>query len=178
MKCQECSFLGQLLSLPGQYEYQTMLNCVTYDSVEKVFRIRYPFTEDPSILTNNLGQVIKIGEREERQLEKENLTDVFNCEFDKMITCGSIVELNPDVIKSWSGPVHYVSLQHVVKPDSTTTPMRIVTNSSLSDRNGNSLNSILMKGPNSLSDVNVRSFLSGGAMRLPCLQTSPKPISQ
>ena len=44
------------------------------------------------------------------------------------------------------------SLQHVLKPESTTTPLRIVTNSSLPDRNGNSVNSILMKGPNSLSD--------------------------
>ena len=43
---------------------------VTYDNVEEVFKVKYPFTEDPSILTNNIKQVIKIGEREERKLEK------------------------------------------------------------------------------------------------------------
>jgi hypothetical protein len=60
--------------------------------------------------------------------------------------------LKEDAKRSWTGPVHYVSLQHVLKPELTTTPLRIVTNSSLSDRNGNSLNAILIKGPNALSD--------------------------
>ena len=53
---------------------------------------------------------------------------------------------------AWTGPVNYISLQHIVKPESPTTSVRIVSNSSLSDRNGNSLNSIMMKGPNALSD--------------------------
>ena len=68
-----------------------------------------------------------------------------------MIDCGALVELSEDAKKSWSGPVHYVSLQHVLKPESTTTPLRIVTNSSLSDRNGNSVNTILIKGQNALT---------------------------
>ena len=55
-------------------------------------------------------------------------------------------------MKSWTGPAHWVSLQPVLKPESETTPTRLVTNTSLPDRNGNSVNSILMKGPNSLSD--------------------------
>ena len=69
-----------------------------------------------------------------------------------MIEYGALVELSDDIKSSWSGPVHYVSLQHVLKPESTTTPLRIVTNSSLSDRNGNSVNTILIKGPNALTD--------------------------
>ena len=69
-----------------------------------------------------------------------------------MIVQRALTELPEDDTKSWTGPAHYVSLQHVLKPESPTTPLRIVTNSSLSDRNGNSLNSILMKGPNPLSD--------------------------
>ena len=48
--------------------------------------------------------------------------------------------------------MHYISLQAVENEDSDTTPMRVVSNSSLSDRKGLSLNSILMKGPNTLSD--------------------------
>ena len=48
--------------------------------------------------------------------------------------------------------MHYVSLQPV-ETDSPTTPYRICTNSSLTSKNGLSLNSILMKGPNTLSDL-------------------------
>merc|ERR1719494_1692594 len=104
-------------------EYKLMEDCVTYDDVERVFRISYPFTEDPSILTNNFRQVVKIGEREERKLAKEGLIEAFNQEFDKMIEFGALIELEEDTKRSWTGPVHYVSLQHVLKPESTTTPL-------------------------------------------------------
>ena len=80
------------------------------------------------------------------------MLDEFNSEFDKMIDGGQVVELSEDDMKAWDGPEHWVSLQHVSKPESDTTPIRIVTNSSLPDRNGNSVNSIMMKGPNALSD--------------------------
>ena len=102
------------MSLREQYEYQLMEDCVTYDEVEEVFRVKYPFTEDPSILTNNFKQVVKIGEREERKLAKEGLTEAFNQEFKKMIEYGALVELSDDIKRSWSGPVHYVSLQNVL----------------------------------------------------------------
>ena len=52
----------------------------------------------------------------------------------------------------WKGPVHHVSLQIVENESSSTTPFRIVSNSSLSEKNGVSLNSVLIKGPNTLSD--------------------------
>ena len=69
-----------------------------------------------------------------------------------MLELGALVELSDEERSAWNGPAHYVSLQHVYKPSSTTTPLRIVTNSSLSDRNGISVNSILMKGPNVLTN--------------------------
>ena len=129
-----------------------MENNVEYEEASQVFKVKYAFTEDPSILANNICQVIKIAEREEKKLQKEGLTEAFNKEFNKMIDLGALEELNKEEMLSWKGPVHYVSMQHVYKPKSPTTPLRIVTNSSLSDRNGISLNSILMKGPNILTN--------------------------
>ena len=152
LNCNECSFQGHQMSLREQYEYEIMKKNVTYDDVDKVYRVEYPFLEDPSVLTNNFNIVSKIAMREEKKLVKEGLLNEFNAEFDKMIRHGALVELSEDCMNAWRGPVHYTSLQHVVKPESSTTPLRIVSNSSLSDRNGNSLNSIMMKGPNSLSD--------------------------
>ena len=70
-----------------------------------------------------------------------------------MIGYGALVEIFQEEIDSWEGAEHYVSLQHVLKEDSPTTPLRIVSNSSLSDKRGISLNSILMKGPNTLSNL-------------------------
>ena len=140
------------MSLREQYEYEIMKKNVTYDEIDKVYRVEYPFLEDPSVLTNNFTLVSKIAMREEKKLVKEGLLDAFNAEFDKMVQHGALVELSEECMNAWRGPVHYTSLQHVVKPESSTTPLRIVSNSSLSDRNGNSLNSIMMKWPKSLSE--------------------------
>ena len=88
----------------------------------------------------------------EKKVLREGSLDEINTEFDKMLALGALVELSESEMKSWTGPAHWVSLQPVLKPESETTPTRLVTNTSLPDRNGNSVNSILMKGPNSLSD--------------------------
>ena len=150
--CKECSFKVHALSLKDQYESQVIESKISYDQTLNQFVVSYPFTQDPSILPNNKGQVIKIAEREEKRLSKLNLLDAFNKEFDKMIAHGALVELHDTELEQWDGPTHYVSLQHVINEDSPTTPLRIVTNSSLSDRKGISLNGILMKGHDTLSD--------------------------
>ena len=79
--------------------------------------------EDPMVLSKNIGQVIKIAEWEERKLERDGLIECINHEFDKMINQGALVELSNEF---WKGAVHYVSLQHVIKSESSTTPHRIV----------------------------------------------------
>jgi hypothetical protein len=140
------------LSLKEQYESQVIETKINYDQTINQFVVSYPFTHDPSILPNNKGQVIKIAERLKKRLSKLNLLDAFNKEFDKMIAYGALVELQDTELEQWDGPTHYVSLQHVLNEESPTTPLRIVTNSSLSDRKGISLNGILMKGHGTLSD--------------------------
>ena len=150
-KCKECTFIGQQCSQEEQYQYQVIESKIHYVEGENCFQVEYPFLDDPKILSENRGQVIKIAQREERKLEKEGLLQHFNEEFDKMLAYGAVVELSEEDMHIWTGAVHYVSLQHVLKEDSPSTPLRIVTNSSLSDKRGISLNSILMKGPNTLS---------------------------
>ena len=152
MNCKECGFRGQQLSQQHQYEYHVIESKVHYNETLKCFYVEYPFTEDPSVLSNNYKQVVKIGVQLEKKLNKLGYMGMFNNEFDKLINLGAVVELPKADMKIWGGPVHYVSLQFVLNEDSSTTPFRIVTNSSLSDKRGVSLHSILMKGPNTLSD--------------------------
>ena len=52
---------------------------------------------------------------------------------------------------TYEGPHQYITHHAVFKP-SVTTPLRVVTNSSFNNH-GNSLNSCLPKGPNSLNDM-------------------------
>ena len=140
-----------MLSQQEQYEYQVMESKVRYDPPTRSSVVNYPFTDDLSILPDSKGQVIKIHQRLEKKLHKTNSLDASNQEFNKMLDNGSLVELSPQEIDMWDGAGHYISLQDVQNEDSDTSPLHIVPNSSLYDHNGLSLNSILMKVPNTLS---------------------------
>ena len=111
-----------MLSLKEQYETQIIESKIHYDPTSEQFKVSYPFTQDPSILPNNKAQVIKIAEREERRLVKAGLLDTFNGEFEKLLQYGALVELSETELSMWSGPRHYVSLQHVINEESSTTP--------------------------------------------------------
>ena len=80
---------------------------------------------------------------------------------------GAVEEISDYELKTWSGAIHYISLQHVINEASATTDFRIVSNSSLkTPGNPHTLNSILAKGPNMLSDtykilIRFRTYLRG-----------------
>ena len=63
-----------------------------------------------------------------------------------------IVEISKEEEERWEGPVNYVSHHAVFKPESSSTPVRLVVNSSLKC-NDISLNDILMKGPNTIRSL-------------------------
>ena len=152
--CKECSFRGRQMSQREASEYKLIEEGIVFDEKAGRFRVTYPFIDDPWKLSNNFGQVLRIAESEEKKLAKENLIEEANKLFDKMVDVGAITELTQAELDMWQGPVHYVSIQHVVDPSSATTPLRLVTNSSLADpRTGISLNSILAKGPKILNDM-------------------------
>ena len=150
--CKDCSFCGHMLSQQEQYEYQAIESKVRYNPLTQSFVVNYPFAGDPSILPDNKGQVSKIHQRLEKKLQKTHFLDEFNQEFNKVLDNGSLVKLSPQKIVMWDGVAYYISLQDVQNEDSDTTHLLIVSNSSLSYCKGLSLNSILMKGPNTLPD--------------------------
>jgi hypothetical protein len=121
---------------------------------EGSFQIKYPFLEDPKrALSDNRSQAIGYHVSLEKKLDRNGFTEQFHTEFDKFITSNSIREIPSDELAEWTGPAHYLPLQLVVNEDSQSTPFRIVTNSSCKDPvTGKSLNGILSKGPNMLSD--------------------------
>ena len=149
--CKECSWRGQQLSRKEAFEYELMEKCVEFK--EGKFHVSYPFLVDPKELSDNLNQVKRIAEAEERKLEREGRVDQFNNLFQKLQDLGALEEITESEMKAWTGPTHYVSLQHVIDESSATTDFRIVTNSSLkSPGNPHTLNNIMAKGPNMLMD--------------------------
>ena len=152
--CQKCSWRGMMQSEKEAEEYRMIEEGVHYSQETGRFTVTYPFIDDPYKLGNNLGQVIKIAEKLERKLEKQGYREEVNEAFDKMVEAGALRELTQMEMDRWKGPVHYVSIQHVLNLASTTTKHRLVTNTSLKDpSSGLSVNDILAKGPNCLSDA-------------------------
>ena len=74
---------------------------------------------------------MKIAEAEERKLDREGRMNEFNELFQKLQDLGALEEISDKELMEWSGPVHYVSLQHVINEESSTTNFRIVSISSL-----------------------------------------------
>ena len=63
-------------------------------------------------------------------------------------------ELTDKEMDDWGGVVNYISHHGVRKSTSNSTPLRVVSNSSLNNNNsGHSFNSILAKGPNSIQPL-------------------------
>ena len=163
--CKDCSWRGQKLSRQEAFDLEYMEDCVEFK--EGKFHVRFPFLVDPKELSDNYNQVVRIAESEERKLNKEGRMGEFNDLFQKLEDLGAIEEISDSEMIAWTGAVHYVSLQHVVNEESATTSFRIVSNSSLkTPGNPHTLNNILAKGPNMLSDpykilVRFRTYLKG-----------------
>ena len=84
----------------------------------------------------------------------EDLTEEFNEKFDEFLNLGTLREISQYEMDTWKGPAHYVSIQHVYKPNNKSTRMRLVINSSLKcPRSGLSLNEVMCKVLNVLSDL-------------------------
>ena len=75
-------------------------------------------------------------------------------EFRKFLERGAISKITQLEMENYDGPTSYVTHHPVLKPDSVTTPVRIVTNSSFINENAKlSPNSCMMEGPNALSSL-------------------------
>ena len=154
-KCKQCGERGDcseshlLLTLKEEAELKLISDNI--EIVNGETHVRYPFIKDPSCLPDNRYQVVKVASRLWSGLKKDGLLNVYHEEVQKYIDRGTFVKLTKEEMDTYEGPHQYIT-HHAVMKDSVTTPLRVVTNSSFNNH-GNSLNSCLPKGPNSLNDM-------------------------
>ena len=99
-------------------------------------------------------QATKIQDTIEKHMLKTWTHAGFVEEMDKMITEGKVRQIEEDELNSWHGPVHYVTVFAVLKPDSVSTKTQIVSNSALKNAISKlSLNDCMWPGPNTLCDL-------------------------
>ena len=153
--CKDCSFRAEMISRDKEAVVRRVEDLMTYDAVQKKISVSYPWTEDIKKLTDNIGQAISFQKScEKRLLKNPALLEAYNSELRKFIDRGAIVPLTQEEIDAYDGPVSYVAHHDVHKPDSSTTPLRVVTNTSLKNANtGLSPNQCMQEGPNALSSL-------------------------
>ena len=149
LQCATCSDPGLIHSRRDQEDLDILKKGVQL--VDGELRVQYQFSKDPRSLPNNRFAAVKIAEKLEKKLVSSGHLDYYNQEMQKVLDRGAAIKLSPGEIESWQGPVNYIS-HHGVEQDSVTTPLRIVTNSSLNN-GGKSLNDCLISGPNSLNSM-------------------------
>ena len=149
LQCSTCSDLGLLHSRKEQEDLDAIRQGVKL--VDGEIRVQYQFQKDPKSLPNNRNVAIKIADKLEKRLENDGHLEYYNQELKKYFERGAAVKLTDEEINSWQGPVNYIS-HHGVEQDSVSTPLRIVTNSSLKN-GGKSLNDCLITGPKSLNSM-------------------------
>lgn len=94
---------------------------------------------------------MKVAEKVEKDLFRDGLHSAYNEQSLSQLDRGVAVKLSDEELESWTGPCQYIT-HHAVLKDSVTTPVRVVSNSSFNN-GGNSLNSCLACGPNSLNPM-------------------------
>ena len=149
ISCSSCSDPGLLHSRREEEDLETLKKGIKL--VNGVLQVNYQFKKDPRSLPNNRAVAVKIAEKLEQKLEKENNREYYNQEFKKYLDRGAAIKISQEELDSWMGPINYIS-HHGVEQDSVSTPLRIVSNSSLKN-GGKSLNDCLIAGPNSLNSM-------------------------
>lgn len=148
------------ITIQEEREMKLIQNGLSYDETDKCWTVKYPWIRDPHELPNNINAVIgrmKSLERRLKRVGNEYLT-LYNDQVSNMLERMAARKLTQEECDTYDGPVHYIAHHEVLKPDSKSTPVRQVFDSSSSFM-GHKLNDYWAKGPdviNSLIGVLMR----------------------
>ena len=152
-KCGKCQLGGKEMTLKEEREYELIHKNLNYDSNERKWEAHYPWIKDPNLLPNNKMAVAKnLRNTEKRLLNDPELAVLYDDQITDMLSRGVCRKLTKDEADKYSGPTFYIPHHLVYKPDSKSTPIRLVFNSS-ANYNGHVLNEYYAKGPDMLNNL-------------------------
>ena len=146
-KCGNCPVVGNSYSFREQQELDLIRQNLRYDEDNKRWITKYPWIRDPNLLPNNYSSAFATLKSTERTLRRDPAWAKIYADqirdMEQRQVCRKLTKLEQE---NWSGPIFYISHLAVKNPKSTSTPVRIVFNSSQTFQ-GASLNGALAKGP-------------------------------
>ena len=119
----------------------------------KHWEVQYPWIKDPNTLADNYHIAYgMLKSTEKRLMRDKKRAVVYQEQMEDMLNRGVASKLNHSELKEYQGPVQYISHHEVINSKSSSTPVRIVFNSS-AKFNGLSLNDYWVKGPDLMNNM-------------------------
>ena len=126
--CGKCPVRGHTYSLKEEQELRIIEENLEYDEQNQCWLTSYPWILDPSTLPDNYNTASSILEKTEHTLQKDERT--YKEQMNDMMQRKVARQLTEQEVLDWKGPKFYISHLAVVNPKSSSTPVRIVFNSS------------------------------------------------
>ena len=150
--CKKCHPGGKAMSLKDEEELRMIEEKLTFNIKTGRWMIEeYPWIRDPRELSNNRKVTIaKLHATEKRLLSKPDYKEVYSKQIQDMLDRKVARKVTRDELENYAGPQFYLAHHAVLKPDSKSTPVRIVFDCA-AQYMGLSLNDCLAKGPSLLN---------------------------
>ena len=150
-RCGKCPIGGKSYTIKEENELRLIEKGIVRKSGH--WEAHYPWIKDPNTLQDNYQAAFGMLKGTEKRLSKDKArAALYQDQIDDMVLRGVAVKLSSTAIEEYCGPVHYISHHEVIKPESASTPCRIVFNSS-AKCNGYSLNDYWAKGPDLVNNM-------------------------
>ena len=155
-RCQDCDFRRKNITREENEVVERQDSLIKLNSEKGYMEAEYAFTENVMSLQDNIGQGIAFQKSIEKKLLKDGSLESYNAEVQKVLEKGHVKEMTKEDLDQCKDlPTSYIS-HHPVYKESLSTPVRMVTNSSLKNRTcGLSPNECMGKPPNALSSLLV-----------------------
>lgn len=130
-KCGKCPLRAQPYTLQEERELDLIDKGLEF--VDGRWIAKYPWVRDPRQLPDNKAVVeAKLKSLEERLSKDKQKAKMYNDQIHDMVERAVARVISVAELIEYKGPVHYIAHHAVLKPESNSTPMRIVFNSSAS----------------------------------------------
>ena len=122
---------AQNFTIKEEKELHLIESELEYNKEEKRWIAEYPWIRDPAELPDNKRASMRMLISTEKRLAKnEEHAIVYWKQIEDMIEREVTRKLSQTELENYKGPIHYISHHVVLKPDSKSTPVRTVFNSS------------------------------------------------
>ena len=147
-KCGRCHPGGKNMSLQEEKELEIIESNIEFNTSTGRFCASLPWTENRKYLEYNESMAYAVMRSTERQLQKKgnHLRELYSSQITDMLDRKAAREVTREELSNYSGQKYFLTHLAVPKPDSKSTPYRLVFNSSAQYK-GHSVNGSLLKGP-------------------------------